>query len=145
MSNTPAAPSGFDVFSMIPQGSQPCKIVNPADGTETGFVVYVQSINSPAVKAVTKRIENARLKKQARGQNFTADEIRQNVIEIMKVAVTGWDWGKDPNGVQSSAGGEQLPFNPGNLVRIAEVDQITAQIDTFMSDDSRFFGHLAKN
>lgn len=144
MTNTPV-PSGFDVFTMVPAGSQPCKITNPADGTETGFIVFVQSINSEAVKAVTKRIENARLKKQARGQNFTSDEVRANVIAILMVAVTGWEWGKDAKGVQSSAGGEQLPFNPGNLKRIVEIDQIAAQIDTFMSDDARFFGHLAKN
>lgn len=123
------------------------EVLHPGTGKEIGLRLFLRSINDPAVKPITKRVENARLKAERtkRAGGFTAEEMEKNAIEIIAACVVGWEWYNDADGVPGSLGGEQLEFTPLNLNKILAIDKLRSQIDAELMDEDRFFTNSAKN
>lgn len=140
MTTKPESTATADIFAIANERvAYEYEVIHPGTKKGMGLFISMISIHSDAPKKVIKRIEDAKLKLMKKGMNFNADQMRQNSIDIIGACMTGWRWGLDADGIQASAGGEQLEFNLKNIRRVLEVDEIRDQLDSELMDDSNFF------
>lgn len=129
-----------DIGTLVAIVGVPFEITHPGTGREMGLRLFLQAIESEAVKPVTRRIENERLKlERTRKGGFNADQLRQNGIDIITACVTGWEWYQDADGNPGGFAGEQLAFTPVNVKTVIAVDWLRTQLDRELMDESRFF------
>jgi len=139
MSNKSVA-SYSDIGTLTAISGVPLEITHPGTGREMGLRLLLQAIESEAVKPVTRRIENERLKlERTRKGGFNSDQLRQNGIDIISACIIGWEWHDDASGNAGGFAGEQLAFTPANVKKVLEVDWLRMQIDRELMDESRFF------
>ncbi len=129
-----------DIASITSVASVDVPITHPGTGREMGLRIYIRSLNDPAVKPITRRIEDARLKlERSRKGGFNSEQIAANAVDIICACVTGWDWYDDADGNPGNFDGEQLPFTPVNTRKLVEIDWLRNQIDIELGDEKRFF------
>jgi hypothetical protein len=121
----------MDISTIAPVG-RPIEIKHPATHQPTGLVLHLLPFTDPKVKAVQRKITNARLNR--RNQKLTAEQIEANSIEIAMAAVSGWEWKGD-----ASFNGQKLAFDRDNLRTVLSVDWIRSQVDEELGDESGFF------
>jgi len=139
-----AISTGNDIASIFTPKAEgvSMEVIHPGTGKPIGLTLVLRSINDEAVKPITRKIENERLKlERTRKGGFNAEQIRQNSIDIIAACVIGWEWHNDENGVMGNINGEQLPFNPVNVRNVLSLDVLRAQVDAELMDESRFFGN----
>lgn len=133
------APSDLnDIFAIKPVDQLGVKIKHPGTGKEMGLEVFVRSLDHPDVKRVTDATRTKTNKMALRHKAPSAADERENAIQIITAAVTGWNW-YEVDGVMGNAGGQQLEYTPANTRKMMEADIIRAQIDTFLTDEAAFF------
>lgn len=139
MTNKPAA-TGFD-FATLASERKPFEhqLVHPGTKRGLGLFLTLISVNEPAPKKVTSRINTAGAKLARKNQSFSADEQRENAVAILTACTTGWRWDLDADGNPSGWNGEQLEFTPANLRKIYLIDEMRDQIDTEVADNANFF------
>lgn len=136
MKNETANPN--DIFAIKPVEQLGCKIKHPGTGKEIGFEIFVRSLEHPDVKRVTDAVRTKANKMAHRNKPQSAADERENSIQIITAAVTGWRW-YEVDDVMGSAGGAQLEYTPANVRKVLEADLIRNQVDTFLTDEAAFF------
>lgn len=127
-----------DVFAIKPIDQLGVKIKHPGTGKEIGLEVFVRSLEHPDVKRITDAVRTKANKMALRNKSQSAADERENSIQIITAAVTGWNW-YEVDGVMGSAGGEQLEYTPANTRKIIGTDIIRNQVDAFLTDEAAFF------
>lgn len=139
MTNKPAMTGGD--LSALASERKPFELELVHPGTKRGLGLYLEiiSINEPGPKKVTSRINAAAQKLIRKNQSFTAEQQRDNAIEILSACTIGWHWREDADGNPANWNGEQLDFTPANLRKVLLVDELREQVDTEVADNSNFF------
>lgn len=114
-------------------------IVHPGTGAKIGLTVEMVSLDDDRVKSVTRRVTDARLKKAARGKNFTSEEIEENEINIIAAASVGWTWCEDDDGEPGNIDGEQPKFSNAAVRSLLKTAWVREQLNTALGDTERFF------
>lgn len=114
------------------------EIKSPKDNeTPLGIRVTLVSISDPKLKGLKRRIQDARLKLEAKGKNFKAEQIDENRKELAFNAMTGWDWYGDVD-----FRGKKPDFNQATVFAVFdEADWFLRQIETEISEEQSFFGN----
>lgn len=71
------------------------EILHPSTGENLGITVSIISLNDERAATVRRRIQNKRIELERRGKTFKASDIEENEMELLMVAITGWDWGEN--------------------------------------------------
>lgn len=118
------------------------KILHPATGKYIGVTVSLMSITDERMKPVLNHIRNEKLRLEARGKNFKAEQIDENGVDIAFRAMTGWVWEKDDDGDDATFHGKKPEYTPANIKAVlAELPWFKSQIDTKISEEKDFFQH----
>jgi len=117
-------------------------ILHPGTKEPIGITVMVMHIDDPRLKKVKRRITDERLRLDQRGKNFKAEEIEDNKNNILFNAMTGWEFGKDPNGDQATFNGDIPEFNRRNVVQVLdELPWFADQINEAIGETEAFFNN----
>lgn len=132
--------AGIDLSSLTAQRKPfELELVHPGTKRGLGLFLTLISVNEPGPKKVTARINSAAQKLARKNNSFTADQLRENAVDILSACTTGWRWGTDADGKPSSWNGEQLEFHPNNLRMVLMIDELRDQVDTEVADNTNFF------
>lgn len=111
------------------------EILNPVNGQEIGVRISLVSINDERLKKVKRRIQDEKLRLEARGKNFKSEDIEENRNVLIFNAITGWDWSGDTN-----FHGEKPVFNLKNITDVMnELPWLREQVEEAISDEQAFF------
>lgn len=115
-------------------------ILNPKTDAELGIKVTLISINDDKLKKIKRRIQDDKLRLEARGKNFKSDDIEENRNKLIFSAITGWMWGKDASGEEVTFKGEKPDLNQKNFnAIITELPWFREQLEEAISDEKAFF------
>lgn len=138
MTTKPA--TGFDLSTLTSERKPfELELVHPGSKKGLGLHITLISVNEPGPKKVTSAIQKEASKLARKNQSFTPEQQRENAIAILTACATGWRWGKDADGEQAGWAGEQLEFNPVNLRKVLNIDELRDQIDQEVADNTNFF------
>jgi hypothetical protein len=70
-------------------------ILHPSTKEPIGLQVSVVSLDDPTLLSVKRRINDERIKAEARGKTVTTEEALKNEYELVFASMTGWVWAKD--------------------------------------------------
>ncbi|WP_128370574.1 hypothetical protein [Mesorhizobium sp. M1A.F.Ca.ET.072.01.1.1] len=140
-------------ISGIQPGERFIEITHPGNGRNIGVRVSIMSINDERMKPLKKQITNERLRLEARGKNFKADDIEDNANELTFKAMTGWQWYKinadgkeDEKGEQATFNGKVPDFNRASVISVfTKLPWLRNQIDEAISEEKDFFTASAPN
>lgn len=114
--------------------------LNPFDDRPTGLRVSVMAFEDPRMSMVKRQITDKRLAAERKGKPLKAEELEQQVDEMLFRGTIAWKWEKDADGVQSDWNGEQLPFNRANFdLLLQELPKFREQINEKMGELKGFF------
>lgn len=85
-------------LSSIKSGDRTIDIFHPGTKQFIGVKVSLVSLDDDRLTSVKRKITDRRLYLEARGKPFKAEEIDENMNNLIFTAMTGWVWGKDANG-----------------------------------------------
>lgn len=134
-------------ISGIQPGERFIEITHPGTGRNIGVRVTIMSVQDERLKPLKKAITNERLRLEARGKNFKADDLEDNSNELVFKAMTGWQWYKinedgkeDAKGEQATFGGKVPDFNRANVIAVFnKLPWFRNQIDEAISEEKDFF------
>lgn len=127
-----------DILAIKPT-STTVEILHPGNGKKIGLTVEMVSLDDDRVKSVTRRVTDNRLKKAARGKNFTSEEIEENEINIIAAACVGWEWGNDEDGVPGGFDKKQPEFSNAAVRALLRTTWVREQLNTALGETERFF------
>lgn len=80
------------------------EILKP-DGSDSilGVEVGLRSLDDPKLKAVKRKIQNEGNRLAAKGKSFKAEDIEDNMFEVLFTAMTHWKW-YNPTGAEGDDG-----------------------------------------
>ena len=111
------------------------EIVHPANGKELGIKVSILSINDVKLKKIKRRIQDERLRLEARGKSFKSEDIEENLNDVLFNAITGWEWYGDVD-----FNGEKPLFNQKNVKDVfEELPWFKTQVEEAITDEQAFF------
>lgn len=91
-------------LSTIKPVERTVEIHHPADETRLlGIRVSLVSINDPKMKKIKRKIQDEKLRLEARNKHFKADDLEENVNTLLFNSLTGWEW-YNPTGKQGDKG-----------------------------------------
>lgn len=127
------------------------EIHHPADDEKLlGIRVEIMSITDPRMKKIRRKIQDAKLRLDARNKNFKAEEVEENTVETIFSAMLGWEW-YNPTGVKgdptfnddahASFEGDRSPaFNQKNATAILKnLEWFADQLAEAIGDQKAFF------
>jgi hypothetical protein len=119
------------------------EIHHPADEDEKlGIRVSIVSINDPRLKKVKRKIQDEKLRLDARGKHFKSDDVEDNLHTMIFSAMTGWEW-YSPTGKKeddASFHGKKPEFNRASVLAVfSECEFIVDQLSEAISDEKAFF------
>ena len=114
------------------------ELVHPATGvalTHEGHpvVLHVQSPHASAMRELSRRVQNARLKAARRTGRIqlTAEELEQEMIDRLALAIVGWE--------NLHAHGSPLPYSPQAAVQLmTDFAWMRDQVSAFLDDEGNF-------
>lgn len=118
------------------------EIHHPGDeDTKLGVRVTIMSLSDPRMKRIRRQITDERLKLDARGKNFKADDLEDNRNKVTFSAMTGWEWyGKNSKGEQITFKGKVPEFNRKNVFELFDAKEwFRDQIDAEIAEEKDFF------
>jgi len=113
------------------------EIHHPADETALmGIRVTLISITDPRMKTIKRKIQDAKLKLDAKGKNFKSEDIEENANAMLFQAMTGWDWyGKD-----ATFKGKKPAFDRASVFDVlTTVEWFADQLTEAITDEKAFF------
>lgn len=124
----------MDISAIKPQ-ERTFEIHHPADENElVGLRISIMSISDPRMKSVKRKIQDIKLRLEARNKHFKADDIEENQIDLMFSAMTAWEW------YDCDFHGKKPEFTKVNVKAVlTELEWIADQIAAEISDDKAFF------
>lgn len=125
------------------------EILHPASEQPLGIRVFLVSMSDERVKKVRRRIQDEKLKLDARGKHFKASEVEENTNSLIFNCMSGWEWynptgnpgdeGYDKN-AQPNFNGEIPDYNKSNVYAVFnELDWFSDQIAAALADEKAFF------
>lgn len=127
-------------FSTLITNERMIEIVHPKSGEPTGIKVSILAMQDPKLKKIRRRILDDKLRLEARGKNFKAEDVEDNVDTLLINAMTGWDWGKDVNGEEATFKGAKPDFTPAKIREVFRtLPWFMNQIDEAVGDEKAFF------
>lgn len=131
----------MDILGSIAIVTSSLVITHPRTGDPIGLKLELQSMESPAMKAIQRQITDEAQRLRIRGKFIKADEIDNNSNELYITAIVDWEWSKGSDGQPLTLDGDPKP--PCNIVNkktlIERVPGITSQIDDALGQQNRFF------
>lgn len=123
-------------LSTLKPAERVIEIEHPSgNGELLGIRVSLVSINDPKLERVKRKFLDERLRLEARGKHFKADDIEENERTIAFQAMTGWDWYGD---IQHK--GEKPDFNQRNVMEVCkEYPWFLRQVLEAVEDEKSFF------
>lgn len=111
------------------------EIVHPTTGKELNIKVSLISISDERLAKVKRRIQDEKLRLEARGKNFKSEDIEENRNILIFGAMTGWEWSKD-----AKFNGEKPAFNLKTVTEIlTALPWFREQLEEAISDEQAFF------
>lgn len=111
------------------------EILNPKTGLELGVKVSLISINDDKLKKVKRRIQDEKLRLEARGKSFKSEDIEENRNTLIFNALSGWEWSGD-----TKFHGEKPAFTEKNVKAVInELSWFREQLEEAISDEQAFF------
>lgn len=127
-------------LSTLKPSNRTIQIVHPATGEPIGLSVTLVALSDERLKKVKRRIQDDRLRLDARGKHFKSDDVEENTYELLYNAMTGWEWHNDCNFKN-----EQPVFNKVNVEAVLkELPWVRDQIDEALGDEKAFFQTSAR-
>ena len=111
------------------------EILNPKTDVELGVKVTLLSINDDKLKKIKRRIQDDKLRLEARGKNFKAEDIEENRNTIIFAALTGWVWDKGVTFKGTTPEFNQRIFNDV----MNTIPWFRDQLEEAISDEKAFF------
>ena len=129
-----------DIDSIV-SGERTIEMKHPGNGALLGIRVSIMSITDPRMKKIRRQITDERLRLEARGKNFKADDIEDNRNKVTFSAMTGWEWyGKNADGEQITFRGTVPEFNRKNVYDVFDSKEwFRDQIDEEIGQEKDFF------
>lgn len=125
------------------------EIVHPATKEPLGVRVSLVHINDDSLKKLKRSFQDERYRLEARGKQFKAENVENNLNELTFAAMKGWEWynptgKKGDKGFKESASalykGAVPEFSKKNVFEIfEELPWFRDQIGQEMGDDEAFF------
>lgn len=116
------------------------EILHPKTDVEVGIKVSLLSINDDKLKKIKRRIQDDKLRLEAKGKNFKSEDIEENRDKLIFNAVTGWAWGKDASGKETTFNKEKPAFNQKNFNDVMKaLPWFRDQLEEAISDEKAFF------
>lgn len=119
------------------------KILHPVTEEPIGVSVSLIAISDPALKKIKRKIHDAKLRLDAKGKHFKAEEVEDNANDLIFTAMTGWEWGKsgeDADGEQATFNGKIPEFNKPSVLAVFEkLPWFQEQVDRAIGDEKAFF------
>lgn len=128
-------------FKEVKSGERIVEIVNPKTGLPSGIKITIVAFGDERLKKIRRKILDDRLRLEARGKQFKAEDIEENQLLLTMQGITGWDWGIDPEtGEPNKFGGEPPEYTPKNVREVLNaLPWMHEQIQQEMSDEAAFF------
>lgn len=112
------------------------ELLHPMTDKPLKIFLTIQSLESPDVKRIERRIRDEALRLRARGKTFKAEQIDNNTIELMVAAIIGWRW-ENPD---VTLDGETNPtFSIKNVKSLLQKPWVIQQIDEQLEERKNFF------
>lgn len=123
---------------------------HPADETKLlGIRVSLVAMSAPDMKKIKRAINDEKLRLDARGKYFKADDIENNQNKLIFGAMRGWEW-YNPTGVEGDKDfdanadatfhGKKPDFNQKNVYDVMEeLEWFADQLAEAISDEKAFF------
>lgn len=139
----------MDISTLTPK-ERIVEILNPATDAPIGIRVSLISISDPRMKKIKRKIQDAKLRLDARGKSFKAEDIEDNTNETIFSALTSWEFynptgktgdkGYDADAHASYRGDKSPAFNQKNVYAILnELEWFADQLAEAIGDQKAFF------
>ena len=126
----------MDISELKPADERVIEITHPGTGDPIGVRVSLMSITDARMVKIKRKIQDERLRLEARGKNFKADDIEENRNELSFRAMTGWEWYDGAN----FKGDKNPVFNRATVDTVlTELPWFRDQIEEGVSDEKSFF------
>lgn len=127
-------------LSEIKSGEIVHRMVHPGNGKDLGIIVTLVSLDDPRVLKVKRRVTDRRLHLEARGKSFKAEELDENMNNVVFACMTGWSWENDEDGEPALFHGKKPEFNSAvvNMV-FTELPWFLSQIREVLNEDKDFY------
>lgn len=139
-------------IALIKPSERTIEIHHPVDETKLlGIRVSLVSMTDPRMKKLRRRIQDEKLKLEARGKNFRAADVEENQNELIFNAMTGWQWynttgqkgDKDfDEAADAKFKGKKPEFNRANVLEVLNepgMEWFADQISEAIADEKAFF------
>ena len=142
-----------DISNIKPSERITLEIHHPADENELlGIRVFIMSISDPKMKKIKRRIQDDKLRLEARGKYFKSDDLEDNTNAILFSAMLGWEWynptgtPKDENYDETAHanfhGNKSPEFNRATVVQVfTELEWFADQVADGISEEKAFFSN----
>lgn len=122
-------------ISTIKPNERTIEMHHPADETQLiGIRVSLMAIADPRMKKIRRNIQDAKLRLEARGKNFKAEDVEENQNNLIFNALTGWEW------YDADFHGKKPEFNKQSVFAVlTELEWFADQIAEEISDEKAFF------
>ena len=137
-----------DIAAITPQ-ERFIDILHPVTEKPVGLRVGIMSISDPRMKRIKRKIQDEKLRLEARGKNFKSADIEENSNSLIVSAMTFWEW-YNPTGKKDDEGfdpeqdltfkGKKPEFNEKNATEVLqELSWVADQISEEISNEKAFF------
>ncbi len=125
----------MDISGLKPAEERIIEILHPTTEEKLNIRVALMSITDERMVKLKRKFMDEKLRQEARGKNFKADDIEDNRHELAFRAMLSWEWGGDAN-----FHGKKPEFNKSNVVAVLkELPWFRDQIEEAVSDEKSFF------
>lgn len=136
-------------LSTLKTGDRTIEVASPVTGENLGIRISVMSIDDDRMQKVKRRITDERLRLEARGKVFKAEEIEENRHNLLFAAMSGWEW-YNPTGKEGDEGydkdaaptfeGSVPDFNRKDVINVlTKLSWLTDLINEAVGDTKAFF------
>ena len=117
-------------------------VKHPGTGEAIGLSWGLMSIDDDRMRAIKRKITDKKQTLELKGKTFKAEEIEQNLTEMVFRASIGWKWGLDADGDKATFHGEQPEFDRAAVFAVlTELSWVEDFLAAEISSTKDFFGN----
>lgn len=145
-------------ISSIKTQERTIEIMHPANSEQKlGIMISMVALSDPRMKRLKRKIHDEKLRLEAKGKHFKADDLENNANELLCNAMTGWRW-YNPTGEKGDDGynedaqalfkGKVPEFNRMNVLAVLNepgMDWFANQLHDAINEEKDFFGNSNGN
>lgn len=129
----------MDLQELVPN-DRIVEILHPATEEKIGVRVTLMSISDERLLKLKRKFQDEKLRLEARGKNFKAEDVEQNRNELAFSAMVGWEWGDGPDGKPVTFGGKKPEFTKANVIAVFDkLPWFREQLEAEIGDEKSFF------